>query len=360
MNLMIIFGTRPEIIKLAPVIRLLRETAVSIRLLHTLQHQQLAAQMLSIFHLEPDFLLDANWNNSDEIVLRKQLLPQIIEELKSEQPDAVLVQGDTHSAYFGALAASKCNIPVWHLEAGLRSHDFNNPFPEEMYRTEIAKMAALHFAPTERAMSNLLAEEIAPEQVFVTGNTVIDALHDIRDSKAFKTLPGVRSKNEELLLLTVHRRENHGHPFTKILTGIIRLLELRPQLRVVLPAHPNPEIQAVLNSHVYIHDRLEITKPMDYMTFLKLLNEADLILTDSGGVQEEAAALGKKLLVLRTKTERQELIDKGYTNLLGCDPKLIVRESLARLNSPHSPHPVSVYGTGKAAEKVVQIILNQL
>ncbi len=360
MKLIIIFGTRPEVIKLAPVIRLLRETDLTIRLLHTLQHRELAGQMLSVFRLEPDLVLNAEWNHAEPHGLRTEILPRIAEVLKSEQPDAVLVQGDTHSAYYGARAASHSKIPVWHLEAGLRSHDPGNPFPEEMYRREIAKMAALHFAPAEWSKSNLLAEGISPRQVFVTGNTVIDALHFITNSEAYRALPATRSSYEELLLLTVHRRENHGDPLRKILQGIIGLLGLRPQLRVVFPAHPNPEIQSVLKTDAYRHDRLEITRPYGYLKFLKTLNDADLILTDSGGVQEEAAALGKKLLVLRTKTERQELIENGYTMLVGCDPELIVRESLARLNTTQDPEPVSVYGTGKAAEKVVRIILDQL
>lgn len=362
-KLLIAFGTRPEIIKLAPVILELRDDYKLI-LLHTGQHREIAEPMLSLFGITPDIDLGIMRKNQDLFSLTSDLLPKLSNVLDEYQPDHVMVQGDTSTSFLTALAAFYKRIPVSHVEAGLRSHDRYSPFPEEMNRRQISQIAQLHFAPTEVNKHNLLNEGISEEQIYVTGNTVIDALNLIIDSDEFaKSSPAILSeikKDEKLILLTTHRRENHGAPLIQIFNAVEKLLANKTDLKVIFPIHPNPNIKAALDKSELNNSRLIQTPPMDYLPFLHVLNRTDLILTDSGGIQEEATVLGKPVLVLRNETERQELIEAGLGELVGTDISRIVSRSNALLESGIKHNSVNIFGDGTSAEKIHKILKDQL
>ncbi|XWN38229.1 MAG: UDP-N-acetylglucosamine 2-epimerase (non-hydrolyzing) [Balneola sp.] len=364
-KIVVAFGTRPEIIKLAPLIQEL-ETADNFNVLkvHTGQHDELAVDMLNVFGIVPDQNLKSMTSVSDLFELTEFLLPKLKQLFSSENPDAVIVQGDTTSAYLSSLAAFYLKIPVFHVEAGLRSFDNYNPFPEEVNRKQISTMASLHFAPTDISVQNLLREGIHESSVFNTGNTVIDALHHIRKTSHFRSSkPDVLKEvelSQKLILVTTHRRENLGKPLISILKGLIKILESDQSRLIMLPGHPNPKIQEILRSDEFRNKRLRIIDPMDYLSFQHLLERADLVLTDSGGIQEEAAALGKKLLVLRKTTERQELTESGYTKLVGSDSALISREADRKLKHSDSDMVYNPYGNGDSSKKITEIIQSYL
>ena len=359
-KILVAFGTRPEIIKLAPVIQSLSESGFEVVTLHTGQHDELATEMLQLFEIVPSYNLQAMRPNQDLFELTTFLLPKLKETYLTEQPDAVIVQGDTTSSYLSALAAFYLKIPVYHVEAGLRSHDLMNPFPEEMNRKQISTIADKHFAPTEFARENLINEGYASESIWVTGNTVVDALHSILNSEPYKAKKPLVFNTEKVILVTSHRRENRGKPLADIMDALIEILAMQEQLSIVFPAHPSPAVQEIVNSEKYQHPRLHILKPLGYIDFLSLIHSVDLILTDSGGIQEEAAALGKSLIVLRETTERQELVNAGFTKLVGSDSKLIVSETLKLLKASSETKPSNVYGDGTAAKKISSILNNQL
>lgn len=364
-KIVVAFGTRPEIIKLAPLIHELESVDIfNVIKVHTGQHDELAVDMLNVFGISPDHNLKSMESVSDLFQLTEFLLPKLKQLFSSEKPDAVIVQGDTTSSYLSALAAFYLKIPVYHVEAGLRSFDNYNPFPEEVNRKQISTIASLHFAPTDIAVQNLLREGIPESLVFNTGNTVIDALQHIRETKRFhSSKPDILKEvelSQKLILVTTHRRENLGTPLTSILKGLIQILESDHSRLIMLPGHPNPKIQNILRSDEFKNERLRIIDPMDYVSFQHLLERADLVLTDSGGIQEEAAALGKKLLVLRKTTERQELIECGYTKLVGSDSALISTEADRKLNDLNSDKVYNPYGNGDSSKKITQIIQSNL
>ncbi len=359
-KIVVAFGTRPEIIKLAPVIHSLKESGFEVVAVHTGQHDELASEMLQLFNIEPSYNLRAMRPNQDLFELTSFLLPQLKETYLKEQPDAVIVQGDTTSSYLGALAAFYLQIPVYHVEAGLRSHNMLNPFPEEMNRKQISSLANAHFSPTQLAKENLIREGYAPESIWVTGNTVVDALHGILNSEPYKAKKPLVFNTEKVILVTSHRRENRGKPLANIMNALVEILSLKENLTIVFPAHPSPAVQEIVNSEKFRHPRLRILKPLGYIDFLSLMHSVDLILTDSGGIQEEAAALGKSLIVLRETTERQELVNAGFTKLVGSDTKLIISETLKLLEASSETKPTNVYGDGSAAKKISDILKNQL
>ncbi len=360
-KILVAFGTRPEVIKLAPVIEQLSEENVELRVLHTGQHDELADEMLSFFNIKPDYDLKIMKKDQDLFSLTSSLLESVKKVFIHEQPDAVIVQGDTASAYVCALAAFYLTIPVYHVEAGLRSHDLKNPFPEEMFRRQISVMASTHFAPTELAKNHLLSEGYDPGNIFLTGNTIIDALYAIINSGNYKKNKQlVPEKNERFVLVTAHRRENHGEPLEQIMEALLLLLNDFEGFSVIFPAHPSPAVQSVVKDPKFFHERLKILPSLPYFDFLYLLEDADLVLTDSGGIQEEAAALGKNLVVLRSSTERQELVDTGFTKLVGTNTNSIVEESKRLLKQDKNKDTVAVYGDGTAAQKIVGILKNQL
>ncbi|MCP9292788.1 non-hydrolyzing UDP-N-acetylglucosamine 2-epimerase [Gracilimonas sediminicola] len=362
-KILIAFGTRPEVIKLAPVILELRES-LNVTVLHTGQHKELVDPMLSLFDIQPDINLDIMKPNQDLFELTQSLLPKLKKVIEEIEPDFVMIQGDTTTSYLTALSSYYQKIPVLHVEAGLRSHNPYYPFPEEMNRRQITHLTHIHFAPTELNKKNLLKEGITEEAISVTGNTVIDALNSITKSKAFDhSAPDILydvDDNQKLLVLTAHRRENHGKPLVNVFTAVKQLLASNDDLIVIFPAHPNPNVLAAIEQVEIKDERFKRTSPFDYLTFLHVLRRADLILTDSGGIQEEASALGKPVLVLRNETERQELIESGLGKLVGTDQKTIISEANAWLQSDNYPNASSVFGKGNAAAIIKEVIENQL
>lgn len=354
-----VIGTRPEAIKMAPVISLLSLTNwADVRVLATAQHRDMLDQVLSLFRISPDIDLNIMRPNQSLTSLTARLLLDLDNVFVAEKPDAVLAQGDTTTVMTAALACFYHQIPFGHVEAGLRTGDMLNPFPEEMNRVMAGKFARWHFAPTEGSRRNLLAEGIPDKDIFVTGNTVIDALLHM----SARDLPidiGVES-DCRLILVTAHRRENFGEPFLNICKAIRYLADANPDVVFLYPVHPNPNVcepaKEVLGGHV----RIKLCDPLDYAPFVAAMKQAYLILTDSGGVQEEAPALGKPVLVMRHETERPEAVDAGGVKLVGPDYQNIVRETQRLLDDPMAyksmARGISPYGDGHAAGRIVSVI----
>lgn len=347
-------GTRPEVIKMAPIIHALKqEKDIDLTVLSLAQHRELLDQMLELFKITPD--LDLN------IMKKKQSLPELTahlplpldEALEKTKPDLVLAQGDTTSVFMTSLASAYRKIPFAHVEAGLRTFNFDHPFPEEMNRVLISRLSALHFAPTKLSEAFLLKEGIDPKKIFVTGNTVIDALKFISKQSLPKD-PRVDS-NKKLILVTLHRRENFDQ-LDSICQALKKLAE-REDVQIFLPVHPNPHVKEQVFKLLGNISAIILSEPLDYLHFISLMKEAYLILSDSGGVQEEAPALGVPVLILREFTERPEAIASGQSLLVGTHKEKIIAESLKLLNSSSERSKMvqaeSPFGDGHAAQKIV-------
>lgn len=358
-------GTRPEAIKLAPVIVRLRERGDRVVTVATGQHRDMVASILEAFAVEVDHDLDIMQPDQSPNDVLRRTVETIEPVLRRVSPRLLLVQGDTTSALASALAAFNLRIPVGHVEAGLRSGRSDDPFPEEMNRRLISRLAALHFAPTDGNRQSLLAEGVEPESVHVTGNTVIDALEFIagmegEDERVGEILRSVGDRR--LLLLTTHRRENFGERQRSIFAGINRLLEERDDIAIVFPVHPNPQVRAAVASTLREHPHLHIISPLDYIPFVRLMSHADLALTDSGGIQEEGPALGLPVLVLRETTERSEAVESGGARMIGTDADAIVR-SVNRLLDDRKDHEEMArkrypFGEAGAAGRIVEVVEN--
>jgi UDP-N-acetylglucosamine 2-epimerase (non-hydrolysing) len=360
--LTLIAGTRPEVIKLAPVVRVARErpAAFRIRIVLTGQHPDLAAHLMEEFDLRADVELalappDRGLANTFAECLRS--LAAVLDE---DRPDWVLVQGDTTTAVAGALAAFYGRIPVAHVEAGLRSGCRTSPFPEEMHRRVIAPLADLHLAPTPQARRNLLEQGVPEASIVVTGNTVIDALFDMRGRLGTARSHMPRTPTDRYVLVTVHRRENHGESLGRICEALLGLLDRNDDLSLLLPVHPHPRVADVVIARLSGHPRIVLSKPLGYAAFVQALVNAALVLTDSGGVQEECAALGKPVLVLRGETERQEALAAGVAMLVGVAPDRIVSTATRLLTDPAAylamERPTDAYGDGCAAARILDAI----
>ncbi|MFD2264721.1 non-hydrolyzing UDP-N-acetylglucosamine 2-epimerase [Lacibacterium aquatile] len=368
---LIVIGTRPEAIKLAPVVRaLMRVPAFKVQVCLTGQHRQLLSQALSAFDIPVDWDLDLMAENQSLASLTSRILADLGSLLAREAPSLVIVQGDTTTAMAAALTAFQMRIPVAHVEAGLRSGDINQPWPEEMNRRLVAKIAAYHFAPTPRSRHNLEAEGIDPAAIVETGNTVIDALNDALD-RVRETPELISPVNDllaevegrKLVLATVHRRENLDRRLEEIGAALVRLAERQDTL-VVFPAHPNPQVMQLADRLRNNFSPVRVIKPLDYFPFIALMQRADLILTDSGGIQEEAAALGRPILVLRERTERPEVLDGGNGRLVGTDGDAIF-EAANNLLDDHAARSAMArkhasFGDGKAAERIVNSLISTL
>lgn len=360
-KVLVAFGTRPEIIKLAPVISALKgKTDVTV--LHTGQHIDLAEPMLSLFDIEPEVNLGIMKEGQNLFGLTSALTAKLGEYLSNHRPDYVIVQGDTTTAYLTALSAFYVKIPVLHVEAGLRSYNHYYPFPEEINRRLITQIAHFHFAPTHQNKQNLMREGVAESNIVVTGNTVIDAMQMMLQAPQYlsqkpEILQHLKAE-QKLILLTAHRRENHGKALVEILEAVREIVDTHPNVTVIFPAHPNPEVQKAIQATDIKHPRFLVTPPFTYLHFMHLLNRSDIILTDSGGIQEEASALGKSILVLRNETERQELIDLGLGILAGTSKPEIIKQCTKLLNHEVKPEAHSVFGDGKAAERIRDFILS--
>ncbi|HHL39339.1 MAG TPA: UDP-N-acetylglucosamine 2-epimerase (non-hydrolyzing) [Deltaproteobacteria bacterium] len=365
-----VFGTRPEAVKLAPVIWELRrsegfETMVTV----TSQHREMLDQPLEIFDIEPDHDLNIMRPGQDLFDISVRALEGLGRLFKENRPDCVLVQGDTTTTFIGALAAFYLKIPVGHVEAGLRTGNRYSPFPEEMNRKITTSIATLHFAPTERARENLLAENVAPEDVYVTGNTAIDALLwliDKRECNLEEALgPEVSARTEgRFILVTTHRRESFGRPMRNTMEAVAEIASMFPDVSVIFPVHLNPNVRREAFALLKDVENVFLLEPLDYHTFVHLMNRCSVILTDSGGIQEEAPSLGKPVLVLRENTERPEGVEAGTARLVGTDKALIVDE-VARLLGDEDYYASMAgarnpYGDGRAAGRIVSILAERL
>lgn len=353
-----IVGTRPEAIKMAPImLRLQAESWVDVRVLATAQHRELLDQVLSLFGIQPDIDLDLMRPNQSLAMLTARLYEELDRVFEAEDPDLILAQGDTTTVKVAGVVSFYRKIPFGHVEAGLRTFDKSFPFPEEMNRVFIDYVSDLHFAPTETARANLLKDQISDEGVFVTGNTVIDALFHVRDHL---TLPEKEPGARRLVLVTAHRRENFGQPLLDICGAIKDLLERFDDIEVLWPVHPNPNVKEIVQEQLGDLQRVTLCDPLNYQNFVKTMCCSYIILTDSGGIQEEAPALAKPVLVLRAETERPEAIDLGVVKLVGTNREQIV-SSASRLLQDKAAYQamakgVSPYGDGHAAERISAII----
>lgn len=357
-KILVAVGTRPEAVKLAPVIRALRAANwAEVRVLATAQHREMLDQALAFFGIEPDIDLDLMQPGQGLAELSARMMTAVDAVLAAEQPDLVLVQGDTTTVMVVGLGCYYRRIAVGHVEAGLRTHDKWAPFPEEMNRALVGRLADLHFAPTEAAAQHLRAEAVPADRIHMVGNTVVDAL--LWGCQNLPEAVPVARPGRRLVLVTTHRRENHGAPLREICAALLELCASHP-VDVLLPVHPNPQVGAVLNEMLASNEAIQLVAPLDYPAFLAAMRAADLILTDSGGVQEEAPSLDKPILVLRETTERPEGVSAGTARLVGTDRELILREARRLLDDPEAytdmaarPNP---YGDGHATERILAVL----
>lgn len=365
----LIFGTRPEAIKLCPlVLALQNHHDFQPHVCVTGQHRQMLDQVLDVFEVIPD--VDLNLMQPDQTLagLTSKAITTVDQYLAQHEPDIVIVQGDTTTSFCAALSAFYRRIPVCHVEAGLRTWNRFSPFPEEVNRVITSRLADLHFAPTQLAKENLLKEGVAEEHIFVTGNTVIDALHIAVDKVRQNTpdIPGLPRElmngqiDKTLVLITAHRRENFGEGFMSICEAISKLAERFNDTAFVYPVHLNPNVREPVFRLLGGMDNVRLIEPLSYLPFVALMNRAKLLLTDSGGVQEEAPSLGKPVLVMRDTTERPEAVDAGTVRLVGTDKRTIIGNVSTLLTDEKAyndmANAVNPYGDGKACERIVNIL----
>ncbi len=369
MKVLTVFGTRPEAIKMAPVIIELKKHPDAFKVVVAVsgQHREMLDQVLNLFEIQPDYDLDIMQTKQSLGQITSRVLHGVENILERESPDIVLIQGDTTTTFVGALAAFYHQTPIGHIEAGLRTYDKYNPFPEEKNRQMTSALADLHFAPTQRARENLIKEGIPPESIHVTGNTVVDALLMIlkRDFE-FKQSPlsTIDFDNKKVILATAHRRENLGEPLESICTALKEIVANNQDVEVVFPVHPNPRVRSVVKSILSRVERIHLIEPLGYSSLVHLMSKAYLILTDSGGIQEEALSLGKPVLLLRKNTERPEGVEAGTVKIVGNDKDYIVgnvsplladMQAYKRMAQATNP-----YGDGHASERILKILGEKL
>lgn len=369
---LVVFGTRPEAIKMAPVVMALkRDFGGDVRVCVTAQHRQMLDQVLNLFGIVPDYDLNLMKPGQDLTDITSNVLLAMRQVLDEFAPDVVLVHGDTTTTFAASLAAYYKKIPVAHVEAGLRTGNIYSPWPEEMNRKLTGSIAAFHFAPTETSRSNLLRESIAAESIHVTGNSVIDALLDVvRKIESDETLRAdleerftFLNPKKRLILITGHRRENFGKGFENICQALGRLAE-RSDVELVYPVHLNPNVQEPVKRMLKDRSNVHLIEPLDYLPFVYLMNRAYLIVTDSGGIQEEAPSLGKPVLVIRDTTERPEAVAAGTVQLVGTDPDKICRQAGVLLDDSAAYQQMAFahnpYGDGAASSRIVKILRTAL
>lgn len=367
-RILIVFGTRPEAIKLCPLVRQLRLSpdAYTVKVCVTAQHREMLDHALDAFSIQPDYDLDLMQPRQTLAGLTARILAALDPVLETERPDLVIVQGDTATTLAGALAAFYREIPVAHVEAGLRTGDMAQPFPEEMNRVLTSRLAAWHFAPTARAAEALLREGTAREKIFVTGNTGIDAVLYVRDALDSGALRAPDwpwlEPGKHLVLVTSHRRESFGPGLESVMRALARLAS-RGDVQIVYPVHRNPNVTGPAHALLAGLPHVTLLDPLPYVPFVDLMRRCKLIITDSGGIQEEAPSLGKPVLVLRAKTERPEAVEAGTVKLVGVDQDRIVAEAARLLDDPaeyarltriHNP-----YGDGHACERIAEALAKQ-
>ena len=364
-RVMAVLGTRPEAIKMAIVIHELRRRSqeFEVAVVHTGQHRTMLEHALDLFKIKPDFDLDVMRPNQTLNSLTSRVLDTVENACHRFQPNIMLVQGDTTTAFASALAAYYSKIPVGHIEAGLRSHDIYNPFPEEANRKLVSVLTEIHFAPTAWSRDKLLAEGIPVEKIVVTGNTVVDTLRAIGEMPhSWKNTPlaDIPNDNSRLVLVTSHRRESLGTDQQNMCLALKDIVEQHPDIRVIYPVHMNPNVRATVNGLLKDTDRIHLTEPLDYCTFVSLLRKCFLILTDSGGIQEEAPTFRKPVLVLRKVTERPEASKFGMAKIIGMSREAIVEESNKLLSDKEEYQSMSEgenpYGDGHGSERIVEAV----
>ena len=370
MKALIVFGTRPEAIKMAPVVRELRKK-INIKVCVTAQHREMLDQVLNLFEIDPDYDLDIMQPGQDLFDVTSNVLVGMKSVLLKEQPDIVLVHGDTTTSMAASLAAFYLQVPVGHIEAGLRTYNIQSPFPEEFNRQVTTKVTQFHFAPTEQARQNLLNEHVQNSQIYITGNTVIDALLSIlkkarESSYSNDTLKSVHLLDKEksdlprIILVTGHRRENFGKGFEEICQALREIAIQNTDIQIIYPVHLNPNVREPVGRILSSIDNVHLIEPMGYLEFIKLMDSSYIILTDSGGIQEEAPSLGKPVLVMRDTTERPEAVEAGTVKLVSANKKQIVKavnqlltdetvyKKMARAHNP--------YGDGNASKTICNIL----
>lgn len=356
-----IFGTRPEAVKMAPLVNLLRSQPESFKCLVcvTAQHRQLLDQVLDAFKIVPDYDLDIMQTGQTLTQVTNRVLSGLETLLQEAKPDMVLAQGDTTTVLGAALAAAYQKISFGHVEAGLRTDKKFDPFPEELNRRLTTQLTDIHFTPTPQASANLLREGVPEEHIYLTGNTVIDALLTVRDSSSQQK---PENATEKLILVTTHRRENWGEPLEEIASAIHDIVEAQPNVRVVLPMHKNPLVRETLQRILGQHSRVQLIEDPGYLGFIQLMQQTHLVLTDSGGVQEEAPALGLPVLVLRRTTERPEGVTAGTSRLVGTRRQDIVEAATELLTVETAyeamSHAANPYGDGQASRRIAAAILH--
>ena len=362
-KIMLVFGTRPEAIKMCPLVQELRSRpGMQVLCCVTGQHRQMLDQVLEAFHVVPDYDLSIMKEGQTLFDITSRVLQNLRVVLEQEQPDLVLVHGDTTTTFAAALACFYLHIPVGHVEAGLRTYDLDAPWPEEFNRQAVGIVARYHFAPTEQAKQNLLREGKKPESIYVTGNTAIDALKTtVRADFQDPVLDW--AKGSRLILLTAHRRENLGEPMRAIFRAVRRIADDIPDVKVLYPIHMNPAIRALAQELLGGDERIRLIPPLEVMEFHNILARSYLVLTDSGGIQEEAPSLGKPVLVLRETTERPEGVKAGTLKLIGTDEEAIYREAKRLLEDEAEYQRMSrasnPYGDGTACKKIADILENE-
>ena len=361
-KVMVVFGTRPEAIKMAPLVLELQKQSETIETITvvTAQHRQMLDQVLETFRIQPDYDLDIMGKNQSLLDITAKILEKFDPVVKEVQPDIILVHGDTTTTFAASLVAFYNQVRIGHVEAGLRTFDKYSPFPEEMNRQMTDNLADLYFAPTSESKANLLMEHHTEESIFITGNTAIAALRlTVQEDYHHQVLDQL-DPQKKLVLVTMHRRENQGQPMRAVFAALREMVDAHPELEVVYPVHLSPAVQEAAKEILGDHDRIHLIAPLDVFDFHNLASRSYFIMSDSGGVQEEAPSLGKPVLVLRDTTERPEGVKAGTLKLVGTDPERVKEEMTALLTDPDLYQKMSStrnpYGDGKASERIVQAI----
>lgn len=367
-KILLIFGTRPEAIKMAPLIKEFQKYPSDFKTLIcvTAQHREMLDQVLEFFEITPDYDLDLMKPGQNLYGLTATIIESLKPILEECQPNYVFVHGDTTTTMASSIASFYSGTKVCHVEAGLRTLNKLSPFPEEINRQIVGRVCDYHFAPTAKSKKNLLQENIAESTVLVTGNTVIDALFESVnrvENLSNPTVDYIKSNldiNQEIILVTGHRRENHGDGFERICLALKEIAEKKPKVKIIYPVHLNPKVQEPVKRHLSNLENILLIHPLSYPDFIWLMNRSKIIITDSGGVQEEAPSLGKPVLVMRDTTERSEAVNAGTVILVGTNSQAIVEKSLELLNNPNlykeMSHLNNPYGDGKASERIVNFI----
>lgn len=362
-KVMSVFGTRPEAIKMAPLVKELeKRKEIESIVCVTAQHREMLDQVLETFDIKPDYDLNIMKQGQTLSEITSRALMRLEEVIKKIKPDIVLVHGDTTTTFAGALAAFYNQVAIGHVEAGLRTYDKYSPFPEEMNRQMVDCMTDLYFAPTEISKENLLKQNISEDKIYVTGNTAIDAMSTtVKENYSHKELEWIKP-GERMILLTAHRRENLGEPMRHIFKAIRRIVDEFNDVKVIYPIHLNPKVREVANEIFNDCDKVKLIEPLEVFDFHNFQNKSYIILTDSGGIQEEAPSLGKPVLVLRDTTERPEGIKAGTLKLVGTDEEVIYNETKKLLTDKKEyemmSHASNPYGDGLASERIVNAIIN--